>query len=157
MTRRIVLAGLLVALGQTPSAAQPPENFTIAGGVVLREASDITFFEHAEILARRALVPGARVVAPLHAYDSDLACDTNRVAALLGHDGSAALVTTVGENMVAFYHRTVDNALRAVEDQHWCAPGRNWYFATTLPLREPADEHYVSLDVERVEAQLARD
>ena len=157
MTRRIALTGLLVALGQMPSAAQPPENVTIAGGVVLREASDVTFFEHAEILARRALVPGARVVAPLHAYDSDLACETDRVAALLGHDGSAALVTTVGENMVAFYHRTVDDALRAVEDQRWCTPAeRNWYFATTLPLRERADQHYVSLDVERVEAQLAR-
>ena len=160
MTRRVALGGLLLALAAAPVAAQPLPH--PADGVVLREAGDITFFEHLGILAKRALVPGSRVVAPLHAYSSALACDRERIRALVGHEGSAAVVARMGGDAVAFYYRTVDEALTATRDDGWCAfaAADDWYFATTLPLsgsRETAVEHYVSLDVGRIDARLDRE
>ena len=160
MTGRVALGGLLLVLAAAPVAAQRLAH--PADGVVLREAGDITFFEHLRILAKRALVPGSRVVAPLHAYSSALACDGERRSALLGHEGSAALVARMGGDAVAFYYRSADEALTATRDDGWCAvaDADRWYFATTLPLRgsrETAVAHYVSLDVGRVDAHLARE
>ena len=181
---RTVLVGFLLTLAQAPvpvAAEQHPPN--PVDGVVLRAAEDISFFEHLGILARRAVVPGARVVAPLHTYSRELACDRNQMAELIGHEGSAALVAEVNDIVFAIYYRTVGQALRAVQEHGWCPPEAeataateadttaeaatdpapaagqpdSWYFATTLPIRtlQPLD-HYISLDIDRIEASMIR-
>lgn len=183
--RNALLTGLIstmVLLSPALLNAQPVLDPT--DGVRLRETSDLGLLDHLSILARRAFVPGARVVAPLHSYPGRNACDPDQSAALIGHSGSAALVATVGETTFGIYFRTVPQALRAARQYGWCQTpeaaeqaeqivieGPNgeeitatvwrpdpseWDFATTFPVPEwTARDHFVSLDIDRVEASIA--
>lgn len=153
MTRRIMLAGLFLAVGMwRPAAAQPT--------VPVRDTRTVGVLEQLDIATRRALVPWSVNVAPLHAYDRELICsgDSERPA-LANHRGTAALVFAEASDDVgeALYHRSVGEAVRAAEEQ-FC-PGtdtRNWYFATTYPLDEAAATRYfMSRDVEGIAALLA--
>ena len=91
-TRTVLTISLLYALvlAPRPLHAQPPPN--PADGVPVRPTTDLDWIDHAKILLERAFVPGARVVTPLHSYQHDYACNTDSIANLIGHPGSAALV-----------------------------------------------------------------
>lgn len=152
---------LTLALAAAPSTAQPPPD--PADGVVVRETNQLGWLDHLSILTKRAFVPGSQVVAPLHSYAHEPACDQDQAAPLIGHEGPAALVTQLDGTTVAIYYRTVGNALRAARDHGWCNSSANpstwrpdsWAFATTFPVRTwDADHHYVSLDINRVEASM---
>lgn len=148
---RLVFGSLLLVVLCAPSAAA---QIQWSDGVVVRPVDEIDFWEHVSIVATRAFIPGARVVAPLHAYSPDLACEPSRVGILLEHDGSAAILAH--SERIAFYHRTTDEAMEAAERHGWCNRRGEWYFATTYPL--PGDvkikQHYISRDVDRIEAKL---
>ena len=153
----LVLTLVLVA---APSTAQPPDP---TDGVVVRETSQLSWLDHLSILTKRAFVPGSQVVAPLHSYAHEPACDQEQAAPLVGHEGPAALVTQLDGTTVAIYYRTVGHALRAARGHGWCNssanpsawPPNSWTFATTFPVPTwDANHHYVSLDINRVEASM---
>lgn len=153
---------LTLALAGAPSMAQPPPD--PSDGVVVRETSQLGWLDHLTILTKRAFVPGSQVVAPLHSYAHEPACDQEQAAPLIGHEGPAALVTQLDGTVVAIYYRTVGHALRAARDYGWCNSSANpsdawrpdsWAFATTFPVPTwDAHDHYVSLDIDRVEASM---
>ena len=172
MTCRIVIGGLLLALGHClPAAAQP---------VPVRDTSTVGVIEQLDLAVRRALVPWSVDVAPLHAYNSDLICrDRAHSARLAAHRGTAAIVFASDGNFVASYHRTVNGAIRAAEQMcgstniGWTGSEAaqpsdaepsddsrpnitNWYFATTYPLPDTdAERHFMSRDVEGIAETLA--
>ena len=155
MTHRAAFGGFLLMLGALFTAGIAAQDLQALNGVIVRPTIEVGFAEQLELAARRALVPGAKVAAPLHAYSRDLACEDARLGALLGHRGSAAIVVQLGDYTIALYRPTVDDAVTYAR-QAWCnRTDADWYLATTYPLNGVEEAgHYLSRDVERIEEQL---
>ena len=147
-TYGIVLAFVALFLSSSANA----QALLSLGAVEVYAASEIGFLEQLEIAATRALIPRARVVAPLHAYSSTLACDEDNLPLLLGHNGSAAVVVELAEGAVAFYRPTLDDAV-VYARENWCSNENvKWYLATTYPFDGvEARGHYLTRDVERID------
>jgi len=111
-----------------------------------------------QIALTRALIPGAKVIAPLYGYDIALACDeryADERRALGKHEGSVALVD-IGAGAVASYYPTASDAVAAARDLAVCESDAEWQFATTVPLEVGVaeQERYITRHVEQVEAAL---
>ena len=175
---RVLLLGAFLtsaAAAQEDGASNPPPqdsnslDLEILGGVEVRHASEVPFSEKLEIILRYALVSTSRFVAPLYAYPNEIACDDANLERLVGQDGSAAILvplptpdqrgrgSEVGGSgtTVALYRPTVTDAVRDAR-KSWCPQdARHWYFATTYPLEVDIQaEHYLSRNVEQIDAQL---
>lgn len=127
--------------------------------IPVRPIGDVTTLERVGIAVARALVPGSRVIAPLYAYDGDIACDSASDGhdSLGEHDGHAAIVSRESR-IVAYYYRNTTDAVAAAQ-QRWCNDQSDWLFATSRSLGGEAQEveRYITRDVKRVDAQLRRD
>ena len=154
------IAGLLTVLSTSVVAAQPPD-LDMSRAVAVTPVAEVSPLEHAVIFIRHALVPGIEVVALLHAYKSDVVCDpaSGDLAALLGHDGSAALVVAPANpsTAYAFYHGTVDGAISEAQAS-WCnavSNGQTWQFATSSPVSTIKEAtRYLTRDVERIQSKV---
>lgn len=156
MTQRVAFDALLLLLGVllVPCAeAQDPTE-----GIPVRPVRDVGTLERLGIAVRHALVPGSKVIAPLYAYNRGLACRETPLEQLGKHDGSAAIVAKQDKATVAFYYRTVDEAITAAKKDGWCEKDVTWHLATTYPLDSDIkeEERYLSQDVERIEARLRK-
>ena len=173
----LVLAALLASAapaqdhGASDSAPQDSaaQNLEILEGVEVRHTSEVPVSEKLGIILRRALVPTARLVAPLYAYPNEIACDDVNLDRLVGHEGSAAIVVPIPASdeggreakgggsgtTVALYRPTVTDAVRDAR-KSWCPQDdRLWYFATTYPLDVDIQaEYYLSRNVKRIDEQL---
>lgn len=154
---RIVFAACLsLVLGTCPTVAAQD---LAEVGIPVRDISTVGFLEQLDIAFRRALVPGSVEIVPLHAYPSEFVCNQMEVlrSRLQGHRGSAALVITESDTHRALYHRSAADALDAAEGR--CQPETNpnsqWWFATTVPVRDPPPSWeipsvFVSREVESI-------
>lgn len=155
MTTHRVVFGAFLMLGVlvAPSAVAQ-------SSVPVRSIDDVSTLERWGMAVRRALIPGSRVFAPLYAYDHNLACDNgnNPPEELVEYNGPAAIVAEENGATVAYYHRSVDDALAAVRQGDWCNRENSWHLATTLPLDGDFTEQgrYLSRDVGRIETLLQR-
>ena len=120
------------AAAQDDGASDPPpqdpttQNLEILEGVEVRHTSEVPVSEKLAIILRRALVPTARLVAPLYAYPNEIACDDVNLDRLVGHEGSAAILVPIPASdeggreakgggsgtTVALYRPTVTDAVR---------------------------------------------
>lgn len=155
MTGCRVAYSVFLALGFTvavSAAGQPPEE-----GIAVRSVEEVGNLERLEMAVKRALIPGVRVFYPLYAYDRDLVCDEDQSELLIDHDGPAAIITRRNGVAIAYYRRSVDEALATVERDGWCdRSGEEWQVATVYPLGGDLQEQerYLSREVGRIEALL---
>lgn len=154
MTRLLVFTSLVGCLFVSAAGAQPEPV-----RVPVRPVAEVSTWERVQIALTRALIPGAKVIAPLYAYDIALACDeryADERRAIGEHEGSAALVD-IGAGAVASYYPTAAEAVAAARDLDVCDSGAEWQFATTTPLEVGVVEEgrYITRQVEQVEAALA--
>ena len=128
-------------------------------GIPVRPTSRISFPEKIGLVLEGALVPGKKLVEPLHAYEPKTVCSKVHVEVLAEHIGTAAIieVSMDPETDIAHYRPTVSDAITYARE-NWCKTDRKWFFATTYPLRgtERGDvkARYLSRDVDRIDELL---
>lgn len=157
MTRFLANALLLlilypVAMFAQDTAIQDPQ--VLNGGVPVRPTTKISLPEKVGLVLKGALVPGRKLVEPLHAYEPSIVCYPSKE--LRVHLGTAAIVVISPDpnTDIAYYYPTVSDAIEDAK-RNWCGEGGDWFFATTYPLRDigpkNAEARYLSRELDRID------
>ena len=144
--RSIIGAFLLVVLSVGIATGQVP----------VRRVEDVGALEKVSIVLERAFVPGLKILAPLHAYDGTIICNSDQIDIVsLAGEGWAAIVLPESQPL-AYFHESVSEA-QAVAMRDWCDSETSWQFATptALPDVEPV-QRYFSRDIERIAEEIER-